>query len=101
MRDLAFDLRYALRVLARDRAFSLSVVFVLGFGIAANSVGFSILNTVLLKDLPYRDPDDLVLVWITAPESGIGRLRPSPSDFRVWQDLQKKGRVFEDLAAFF
>lgn len=101
MHDLAFDLRYALRVLARDRAFSLSVIFVLGFGIAANSVGFSILNTVLLKDLPYRDPDDLVLVWITAPESGIDRLRPSPSDFKVWQGLQEKGRVFEDLAAFF
>ncbi len=57
MHGSGFALRYALRVLARDRAFSLSVVFVLGFGIAANTVGFSILNTVLLKDLPYKDAD--------------------------------------------
>ena len=102
MHDLAFALRYALRVLARDRAFTLSVVFVLGFGIAANTVGFSILNTVLLKDLPFRDADDLVSVWITAPESefGTGLLSPSPSDFGLWQDLQENGRVFEDLAAY-
>ena len=100
MGGLGFALRYALRVLARDRAFTLGVVFVLGFGIAANTVGFSILNTVLLKDLHYKDADDLITVWIAAPESGIERLYPSPSDFRLWQDLQEKGRVFEDLAAF-
>ncbi len=101
MHGSGFALRYALRVLARDRAFSLSVVFVLGIGIAANTVGFSILNTVLLKDLPYKDADELVSVWATAPELGTGRIHPSPSDFRLWQDLQEKGRVFEDLAAFF
>ena len=101
MHGSGFALRYALRVLARDRAFSLSVVFVLGFGIAANTVGFSILNTVLLKDLPYKDADQLISVRITAPESGFEeKFFPSPSDFRVWQDLQQKGRVFEDLAAF-
>lgn len=102
MHGSGFALRYAIRVLARDRAFSLSVVFVLGFGIAANTVGFSILNTVLLKELPYRDPDGLVSVWITAPESEyeISLFSPSPSDFGLWQDLQENGRVFEDLAAF-
>ena len=103
MDSSGFALRYALRVLARDRVFTLSVVFVLGFGIAANTVGFSILNTVLLKDLPYKDADELITVWITAPESGIERLHlhhASPSDLKVWQDLQEKGRVFEDLAAF-
>ena len=100
MGGLGFALRYALRVLARDRAFTLSVVFVLGFGIAANTVGFSILNTVLLKDLPYKDADELVSVWITAPESGFEQITPSLPDFRVWQDLQEKGRVFEELAAF-
>ncbi len=100
MHRLGFALRYALRVLARDRVFALSVVFVLGFGVAANTIGFSILNTVLLKDLPYRDADELVSVWITAPESGSEQIAPFLPDFRVWQDLQKKGRVFEELAAF-
>ena len=100
MHGLGFTLRYALRVLARDRAFSLSVVFVLGIGIAANTVGFSILNTVLLKDLPYKDADELVSVWISAPASGDDQITPSLSDFRVWQDLQEKGRVFEELAAY-
>ena len=100
MHGLGFTLRYALRVLARDRAFSLSVVFVLGIGIAANTVGFSILNTVLLKDLPYKDADELVSVWISAPASGFDQITPSLSDFRVWQDLQEKGRVFEELAAY-
>ena len=102
MQGLGFSLRYAFRVLARDRSFSLSVIFVLGFGIAANTVGFSILNTVLLKELPFRDPDELVSVWKTAPESesGTGLFSPSPSDFGLWQDLRVNGRVFEDLAAF-
>ena len=100
MHGSGFALRYALRVLARDRAFSLSVVFVLGIGIAANTVGFSILNTVLLKDLPYKDADELVSVWISDPASGFDQITPSLSDFRVWQDLQEKGRVFEELAAY-
>ena len=102
MHGSGFALRYALRVLARDRVFTLSVVFVLGFGIAANTVGFSILNTVLLKDLPYKDSDEILTVWISASELkfGYGRLSPSPSDFRLWQDLQEKDRVFEDMAAF-
>ena len=102
MHGSGFALRYALRVLARDRVFTLSVVFVLGFGIAANTVGFSILNTVLLKDLPYKDSDEILSVWVSASELtfGNGRLSPSPGDFRLWQDLQEKGRVFEDVAAF-
>ena len=100
MYGAGFALQYALRVLARDRAFSLSVVFVLAIGIAANIVGFSILNTVLLKDLPYKDPDELVSVWISAPESGFEQIAPYLSDFRVWQVLQEKGRVFEELAAY-
>lgn len=100
MHGSGFALQYAMRVLARDRAFSLSVVFVLGIGIAANTVGFSILNTVLLKDLPYKDADELVSVWISAPESGFEQITPSLSDFRVWQDLQEKDRVFDELAAY-
>ena len=102
MHGSGFALRYALRVLARDRAFTLSVVFVLGFGIAANTVGFSILNSVLLKDLPYKDSDEILSVWVSASELTFenGRLSPSPGDLRLWQDLQEKGRVFEDLAAF-
>ena len=65
MSILLQDLRYALRQFRRNLGVTLAVIFVLALGIAANSVTFTILEAVLLRPLPYFDPDRLVQVWET------------------------------------
>jgi predicted permease len=64
------DLRYTLRTLRRDRAFTMVSVLILGLGIGANIVVFSVVNTILLRPLPFRDPQQLV--WIAPPPQKCG-----------------------------
>jgi predicted permease len=64
------DLRYAFRTLRRDRAFTVMAVLILGLGIGANSTVFSVVNTILLRPLPFKAPERLV--WIEGPPQGCG-----------------------------
>jgi len=64
------DARYAFRTLRRDRAFTVMAVIILALGIGANSTVFSVVNTVLLRPLPFQDPQRLV--WIQGPNKGCG-----------------------------
>jgi putative ABC transport system permease protein len=91
------DVRYAVRVLLKNPAFTAVALLVLALGIGANTAIFSVVNTLVLKPLPFRDPASLVVVW----ERNIPRDRKTnvvaPANYLRWRDQQQ---VFEDMAAF-
>src|ERR671912_1196729 len=96
MRDLIQDVRYAARLLRRSPGFTLVAVAALALGIGANTAIFTVVDTLLLRPLPYASPDRLAVVW----EHNLPRDRKnnvvSPGNFIHWRELN---HVFEDLAA--
>ena len=93
--DLGRDARLALRSLGRSPAFSTVAVLCLALGIGANAALFSVLNAVLLRPLPYPEPDRLVRIYERMGDKGQGSV--SVPNFRDWQE-QSTG--FEQLAAY-
>jgi predicted permease len=89
------DIRYALRSLARSRGYTAMAIAVLALGIGATSAIFSFVDGVLLKPLPYREPERLVQVWEMNPEGF--RNYVSALNFQDWQ---RQHRVFEGIAAY-
>src|SRR5690349_5037489 len=85
MTTLLQDLKYGLRMLARNPGFTAIAVLTLALGIGANTAIFSVINTVLLRPLPYRDPDRLVMLWERDSAKGIDQELVSGPDFIDWQ----------------
>lgn len=90
------QLRIALRVLARQPAYTVVVVVSLALGIALCSAAFSVVNGVLLRPLPYRAPGDLFQVWASLESPPIDRMTLTPAGFMAWR--QGAGDV-ADVAA--
>ena len=91
------DVRFALRNLRAHPAFALVAVITIALGIGANTAIFSVVNAMLLRDLPYAEPDRLVRIWSTNTERGIERGFMSPPDI---VDYQAANRTFQSLAAY-
>ncbi len=94
--DLGQDVRYGLRMLRRSPAFTAIAVLVLALGIGANSAIFSVVDAVLLQPLPFKNPDQLVVIWENATHLGFPKNTPSPANFLDWQRLSS---VFSGMAA--
>ena len=88
---------YPRRRLARDRGFALSVVLVCAIGIGATTAVFSVADHVLLRPLPFRDPDRLVKLWQDQSFRGYSRMELSPANYR---DLVAGAHGFSGVAAF-
>jgi putative ABC transport system permease protein len=96
MGTLWLDIRYGIRMLAKNRGFTVIAVLTLALGIGANTAIFSVVNAVLLQPLPYKDSGKLVFVWSTMISQGIDISGSSAPDFRDWRG---RNHVFTDMAA--
>jgi len=95
MRTLLADLRYAFRVMSRTPSFAVAVVSVLALGIGANTAIFSIVNAVLLRPLPFEEPERLVRIFTRTPGGRLFEL--SPGKFYDWQ---RDAQSFEGMAMY-
>ncbi len=95
--DLGRDLRHTWRLLSREPLFTGVTVITLALGIGANTAVFSVVNTVLLKPMPFSDAQRLVLVWETDRNSGTTR---EPGSWPDFLDFKEQNRTLDGLAAF-
>src|SRR5690348_747844 len=97
MSCLLQDLRFGIRILRRNPGFTAVAIAALALGIGANSAIFSVIYGVLLKPLPYRDPERLVRVYENNAAERFQMFPLSPADFL---DYRGQHRVFQDIATY-
>src|SRR5215471_17993626 len=89
------DLRYASRTFTNNPAFTIVAVLTLALGIGANSSIFSLINAVLLRPLPFKEPDRLISVWERRASSNDANLPISGHEFVAWHEQSSS---FDKLA---
>jgi putative ABC transport system permease protein len=89
------DFRYAVRMLRKNAVLSVVMAASLAIGIGANSAIFSVVDALLLRPLPYPEPERLANLWLHSPGLGIFRDWPSPGQYI---DIQKENHSFEEMA---
>lgn len=94
MDTLIHDLRYGIRMMIKSPGFTIIAVLALALGIGACTAIFSVIYAVLIRPLPYQDPDRLVILWETAPQMDTSVAYPN---FVDWRD---NNGVFDQIAAF-
>ncbi|HKC87047.1 MAG TPA: ABC transporter permease, partial [Blastocatellia bacterium] len=96
MESFSQDLRFGARMLMKNPGFTLIAIFTLTLGIGANTAIFSVVNAVLLRPLPYSEPDRLVQVWETNPKANRWGDWVSYPDFLDWRE---QNTVFDEIGA--
>ena len=97
MQTFLQDLKYALRMLRKNPAFTAVAILTLAVGIGANSAIFSVLNSVLLRPLPYRQPGQLVRVYSEFPTMKLQKFWLSPPELL---DIQREAKSWESIGAW-
>ncbi len=92
---LAQDVRYSLRILRKSPGFTAVAMLTLALGIGANTAIFSLVNGVLLRPLPYRNPDRLTMVWEKSPDGS-----PENVGYATYLDWKAQNKSFEQLAIY-
>ena len=92
------DLRYALRMLRNSPGFTAVAILTLALGVGANTAIFSVVDSVLLRPLPYQNPAGLVMVWENDSQHPNPHNTVSPPDFLDWQS---RNSVFAEMSALF
>src|SRR5687767_13925080 len=96
METLFKDIQYGIRGLIKRPGFTAVAIITLALGIGANTAIFSVVNAVVLRPLPYAEPERLVMLWETMP--GNDRRSVAPGNFFDWRSQNK---TFQELAATF
>lgn len=94
------DVRFALRMSWKNPGFTVAAILTLALGIGANTAIFSVVNAVLLRPLPFDEPDKLVQIWHTPPQTsfrGIPKFAVSPANFLDWRS---QSHTFEGMSAY-
>jgi predicted permease len=91
------DLRYTLRILRRDRAFTIVAVLILALGIGANIVVFSVVSTILLRPLPFRDPQQLT--WISPPPQSCG-MSCATYSADGYEEFRAQSKSYQDVTGY-
>jgi putative ABC transport system permease protein len=91
------DLRYGIRMLRQRPGFTFAAVIALALGIGANTAIFSVVNAVLLRPLPFADPDRLMVIWQTAQQGEFSQISLA---YPNYDELRKQCQVCEDVGAW-
>ena len=97
MNTLMQDIRYGLRMLGKAPGPAVAAIAALALGIGANMAIFTVADSILLRPLPYHEPDRLVMVWETNAARGVDRNVVSAPNFFDWREQSES---FEDMGAF-
>src|SRR4029453_6842882 len=95
MPSLLQDVRYAWRMMRRTPASTFVIVASLAIGIGANTAIFSVVNALLLKPLPYPNPERLAVLWLRSPGINIPEDWPSPGQYI---DVKSENRSFDEMS---
>lgn len=96
METMLQDARYGIRMLLKNPGFTIAAVLILTLGIAINTIIFNVVNSVILRPLPYGDPERIMVVWEIGKTMGAVTQPVTSGNFADWK---KENKTFEDMAA--